>query len=334
MSITNVFESYERVRQKNEQEQQRRRLEVYAKLPQLEDIYCRINTLLAERLRHAITGEPSDQSELKALSIKAAKLLIDNGFNEKYLDPIYSCNACRDTGILPDAKHCTCFKKKLLEYKLDTARLTDDSISFEQFRPELFDSTPIENGKSQRDYMLKYKAVFEQYADSFPHWPQGISTLILFGNTGLGKTYCAKCIMRRVIERGHTAALYTAYRLFSVFHAHRLGEDVDLDPFFEVPLLIIDDLGTEPMTKNVTIEYFFDLLNERLSSGKHTIIATNLKLDDLNIRYGERIYSRLADARFSLKIEFKGKDRRTVLAANSGHNDRKSNSFGGNHETQ
>jgi hypothetical protein len=62
------------------------------------------------------------------------------------------------------------------------------------------------------------------------------------------------------------------------------------------------------MTKNVTKEYFFDLINERNDANLKTILVTNLIMDDLNVRYGERIYSRLADTRFSRKILFKGDD--------------------------
>jgi DNA replication protein DnaC len=153
--------------------------------------------------------------------------------------------------------------------------------------------------------MRAIRTLSEKYADDFPNVKP---FLLLSGGIGLGKTYIAKCLMRRVIEHGHTAAFYTAYRLFSLFHRHRLGENVDLDPIFNVPLLVIDDIGTEPMTRNVTVEYFFDLINERLALGLHTVIATNLSFGDINARYGERIHSRLMDTRHSMKIIFEGRD--------------------------
>lgn len=307
MSISDVITAFEQRKRKNEQEQERRKCEVYKRAPQLKEVNSQLESLLSQRLKHAITGEFFDENKLTHLRNKAVLLLEQAGFPADYLNPVYSCSKCNDTGFLPDAEHCECFKKMLLEDKLDSARLTDESISFEHFSLDIFDNTPLEQDKSQRDYMEKYKELFERYADSFPD----CTPLLLFaGSAGLGKTYCAKCIMRRVIERGYTAALYTAYRLFSMFHAHRLGEDIDLDPVFEVPLLIIDDLGTEPMTKNVTVEYFFDLLNERLAAGRHTIIATNLGFHELKLRYDDRIHSRLMDTRFSQKIIFKGKDLR------------------------
>ena len=43
-----------------------------------------------------------------------------------------------------------------------------------------------------------------------------------------------------------------------------------------MPLLLIDDLGTEPLMENITVTQLFNLLNERQNRGKHTVISTNL----------------------------------------------------------
>jgi DNA replication protein DnaC len=192
-----------------------------------------------------------------------------------------------------------------LEYKLDEARFTDDDVSFENFDLSHFSDKPILNGPSQRELMAQYKRITQAWADKFPDCSQMV---LISGGTGLGKTYTVRCIMRRVIERGFSAAYFTAYRLFSLFHSHRLGESVDLEPIFAVPLLIIDDLGTEPMTRNVTKEYLFDLINERAAANLHTIIVTNLTFDSVNERYGERIHSRLMYARHTKIIQYQGDD--------------------------
>ncbi len=305
MSISDVLAEYSRIRQQNENETNRRRDEVFSSIPALAAINQQLEALLIARPRLRLKGEPDGSTQIAALRAQCTALLTGAGYAADYLSPVYSCPLCRDTGVLADATHCGCFKKRVLEDKLDAARLTDDAVSFEKFDLNRFGTEPIENGKSQRDMMQRIRELCEAYADSFPACS---SLLLLSGSVGLGKTYISKCIMRRVIERGFTAASFTAYRLFSLFHQHRLGEEVDLDPILEVPLLIIDDIGTEPMTKNVTKEYFFDLINERSAAGRKTVIATNLGFHALDERYGERIFSRLMDARFSQKILFKGKD--------------------------
>lgn len=305
MSISDVMAAYDEIRRRNKIEEDRRRRQVYREIPELETLHRQLTALQLERLKQAISGEPTDGEEILALREKARRMMLQAGFDAHYLDPLFSCPVCQDTGIREDARRCDCFKKRVLEDKLDEAKLTDSCVSFEQFDLSVFDDTPMENGRSQRDFMERYRQIAQDYAD---HLEESPLILLLSGATGLGKTFLSKCIMRRVMERGYTAAYYTAYRLFSLFHRDRLGEDIDLDPVFEVPLLIIDDIGTEPMTKNVTIEYFFDLINERNGAKLHTVIATNLGFYELNERYGERIHSRLMDKRVSEKILFKGKD--------------------------
>lgn len=305
MSISDVLAEYSRIQQQNEREMDRRRSEAFQRVQGLKALHEQLEALLIARPKLRLKGEPDGSDQIETLRAQSAAMLSRAGYGEDYLSPVYTCSQCRDTGMLDDATHCDCFKKRVLEDKLDAARLTDDNVSFEKFDLERFGTEPIDSGKSQRDMMARIRDICTGYADSFP----GCSSLLLLsGSVGLGKTYISKCIMRRVIERGYTAASFTAYRLFSLFHQHRLGEDVDLDPILEVPLLIIDDIGTEPMTKNVTKEYFFDLINERSAAGRKTMIVTNLPFHELDERYGERIFSRLMDARFSQKILFKGKD--------------------------
>lgn len=303
LRVPEILAEYERLREKNSIEEVRRKTEVYNKLPSLQSVHNKIHELQKKRIAEALSGNEETVRQIAALRKEAAELLTNAGFPKDYLEPVYSCGLCRDTGIREDSTRCECFKRKLLEDKLAEARLTDENISFEKFDAKIFSDEPLDNGKSQRDYMLKYKKILKSYADSFPECSP---MLLISGATGLGKTYLAKCVMRRVIERGFPAAFYTSYRLFSLFHRDRLGESVDLSPVFEVPLLIIDDLGSEPMTKNVTEEYFFDLINER--NGLKTIIITNLPFHEIKNRYGERIHSRLMDKDTSLKLLFTGKD--------------------------
>jgi len=69
----------------------------------------------------------------------------------------------------------------------------------------------------------------------------------------------------------------------------------NIDSLINVDLLIIDDMGTEPVFNNITIEYTFMLVNERTRKNKAICISTNLNPDELKSRYSERIASRLLD---------------------------------------
>lgn len=80
---------------------------------------------------------------------------------------------------------------------------------------------------------------------------------------------------------------------------------------FEVPTLIIDDVGTENMAAmrfgNVrnAVE---DVLSRRYDRGKMTMVTTNLDMTDVCKCYGERIFDRVRES-FNV-IEFLGKSHR------------------------
>ena len=57
-------------------------------------------------------------------------------------------------------------------------------------------------------------------------------------------------------------------------------------------LLIIDDLGTE-LAGNFVTAALYSLLNDRILSGKPTIISTNLPVEAIQDIYSERISSRI-----------------------------------------
>ena len=75
-------------------------------------------------------------------------------------------------------------------------------------------------------------------------------------------------------------------------------------------ILVIDDLGTEPIYNNVTREYLLALISERLDKNKHFIITTNLTAEEMLSRYNERFISRLSDKNKTKFIPFNGKDLR------------------------
>ncbi len=82
----------------------------------------------------------------------------------------------------------------------------------------------------------------------------------------------------------------------------------ELDDLYETELLLIDDLGTEPLIENVTVEELFNLINERQNDGMCTVLSTNLNLSELKRRYTERVVSRLLDRQHCQALHFLGRD--------------------------
>ena len=160
---------------------------------------------------------------------------------------------------------------------------------------------------------MKARNLCQQYADGFPDTEY--RNLLLTGPGGLGKTFLLNCVFERVTSRGFSAVRITAFRMFEAMRQQHVGNDDKYDGFsalIEVPLLLIDDLGTEPMMRNITIEYLFTLLNERIAAKRHTVVATNLTPLQLKERYGERVASRLLDKSLWAAVQRKGKDLRSL----------------------
>ena len=111
------------------------------------------------------------------------------------------------------------------------------------------------------------------------------------GRPGLGKSYLLACMCKKLYERERDICYLGSYALFEQFHKDRLGEGAMLEPVYDAKVLVIDDLGSEPLTQNVTREYFFDLLCARARAGLHTFMATNNTYEQLKERYTERVSS-------------------------------------------
>ena len=86
----------------------------------------------------------------------------------------------------------------------------------------------------------------------------------------------------------------------------------EADALFSSELLLLDDLGMEPLLENVTVEQMYNLLNERLRRGRATVISTNFNMAEIKARYTERVSSRLLDAGQYKAVRLSGQDVRRL----------------------
>ena len=120
------------------------------------------------------------------------------------------------------------------------------------------------------------------------------------GSSGTCKTMLASDIATEMISRGAATVTVSAFDMVKRakdYHTQFAIEDYrDLfTPMLDCDLLVIDDLGTETILKNITHEYFYTLINERWLRRRNTVITSNLSPNDLIKRYGEAVFSRLCD---------------------------------------
>ena len=133
-------------------------------------------------------------------------------------------------------------------------------------------------------------------------------SLLLTGQTGVGKTFLCNCIAKELLDNGFTVLYFTAPQLFKLFEEARFHrEDMQddsknlLNMLFDADLLIIDDLGTESIS-TVTISDLFNVINSRYLKQTSTIISTNLTYKQLTERYADRIISRILGQYTILKL--------------------------------
>ena len=134
--------------------------------------------------------------------------------------------------------------------------------------------------------------------------------LLLMGMAGLGKSFLGNAVAYRALGRGVEAVRATAYGFVQDTLASIRGEGRGAARCRRTPLLVLDDLGTEPLVPNVTVESLFALVNDRAAAGLATVMATNLSFAELQQRYGERLFSRLSDAANTRILRLEGKNLR------------------------
>ena len=114
------------------------------------------------------------------------------------------------------------------------------------------------------------------------HWPEFFkhgSGLLLWGDTGVGKTFFAGCIANALLDMGIPVLMSSILRLLNEL-ADFSGRNAFIDSLNGFPLLIIDDLGSE-RSSDYTQEQVFNLIDSRYRSNLPLIITTNLTLDQL-----------------------------------------------------
>ncbi|MDE7395440.1 MAG: ATP-binding protein [Clostridiales bacterium] len=232
-------------------------------------------------LFNEVQGKPIDKKKLAALQKSNAQMRKRLGL----VPPAPACKICNDTGR-HNGKFCECV------VRLSVQNESNVSIPLHDFEAVDF--------SVYGEHEPAYRKLFDDVRTICTLYPKNKKRcIVLSGNTGNGKTYLAGCAANEMLQRGMSVLALTAFAANNRFLKYHTCFDADkasyLDPMLDCTLLIIDDLGTESILKNVTNEYLYLILNERNLAGKLTLFTTNLTPNAILNRYGDRIYSRLFD---------------------------------------
>lgn len=224
-----------------------------------------------------------------------ALLLKKNGLPADYLEVRYTCPLCEDTGIR-DNRLCACHIELLKQMAFEEAGKKSPLkfCLFSDFDLRYYDEEfNALYHCSARDRMRDILEFCRDYAAQFD---LNSPSLLMQGETGLGKTHLSLAIAGEVIGKGFTVLYNSAQNIFNELQKERFGKSDSNGQFeamaLECDLLVLDDLGAEFST-SFTNAALYNIVNTRINASLPTIISTNLSLQELEDRYTRRITSRL-----------------------------------------
>lgn len=305
--MSRVLGDFEHKRAQRENDQIRRRNEIYMKIPRVAEIDAALKTssieIITSSLRTGTNPAPMLESKRaynKKLQDEKRELIRQNSYPEDYLELKRDCAICDDSGFLADGV-CSCLVRAYAEEQTkELSRLLPiQNQTFDTFSLNLYSSENDEEwGMSPRDNMATVLDTCKEFAAYF-----GSQTpnLLLCGSTGLGKTFLCSCIAGEVAAKGFSVIYDTAVNVFSTYEKDKFVRDADsaeeaageIERYHKCDLFILDDLGTELQGPFINTA-LYTLINTRLMSGRKMIINTNLSEErELPARYSKQIVSRL-----------------------------------------
>ncbi|MPM47117.1 hypothetical protein SDC9_93825 [bioreactor metagenome] len=101
-------------------------------------------------------------------------------------------------------------------------------------------------------------------------------------------------------ENGNSVVYDTAINAFACFETQKFSRDTDdsrqardeTRRYLNCDLLILDDLGSE-LTTPLVQSSLYHIINSRLAGDRHTVISSNLSMDEVRRKYSPQAASRL-----------------------------------------
>lgn len=297
-----IMRIYNQTQLRQKHELDRRREEIYQKIPAVKELNEEITSSAVKSARQLLAGDDRAARGLKQriadLCEERQVLLTAYGYPADYLELRYDCPVCRDTGYV-DGRKCSCFKKREIALLYDQSNIREilNRENFSTFSYEYFDDTKPDprSKKTAREYMKQVVSLCRTYVEQFG---ENKGNMLFTGKTGLGKTFLSNCIAKELLDQGYSVVYLPAVRMYEIFSKERFDydsteEDRDRSMYLlDCDLLIIDDLGTELVNAFTTSQLFY-CVNERLNSKKGTIISTNLPVNEMRDEFTDRVMSRI-----------------------------------------
>lgn len=305
-----IMRAYDLRQSMNKHKQNKRIEEVREEIPEIVDIERQISTISIGQAKKLIAGDSNALAELheqlSQLAERKKQLLVDNGFDIHFMDPIYICTDCKDTGFINNEK-CHCFKQASIDLLYAQSNLQEilELENFNTFRLDYYSDQKTDPVTGLTSHQAITRAV-EESKDFIRKFSYDYQNLLFYGSTGIGKTFLTHCIAKELLESAYSVLYFSASQLFDALAQTTFSksDNASVDTrgnIYSCDLLIIDDLGTE-LINTFVASSLFTCLDERELRKKPTIISTNLSLQSIRDVYSERIFSRLSSRYKIIKL--------------------------------
>jgi len=174
------------------------------------------------------------------------------------------------------------------------AALVQDELDFRLSRlvDRHFNASGLDEKKLMNDFdwsfnpRLPKKDVFELLTTAFV---QNGQDALIIGQPGTGKSHTAKAIAHAAIQSGFTVVYREEQSFFEdIFAASQTGKRKKLKRLFcEAELLVIDDLFLRKRVPDHAADDLMDVILERYSRKKSTLITSNRPLEDWGTLLGD-----------------------------------------------
>ncbi len=294
-----IRKEYQRTRDENRILAEARLREVCEAVPEYLPLSESVSTLSVARARRMLEGDEDALSglhqELAELACRRKCLLAEHGFPEDYLEPIYRCPDCQDTGYVTSDQglktKCHCFRQQEISLLYAQSHIQEliERENFSVLSYEYYQGEDLRRFEAAVGISRKF---IQEFGESFRN-------LFFYGTVGTGKSFLSGCIARELLQRGCSVLYFSAAGLFDALARYtfdgRLKDSLQdfCEDLYGCDLLIVDDLGTE-ITNSFVTSALFSCLNERHLRGRSTLISTNISLEELRDRYSDRIFSRIS----------------------------------------
>ncbi|MDP3386629.1 MAG: ATP-binding protein [Eubacteriales bacterium] len=320
--VNGIKKDYNRKRLQATEDLKIRQNEIYDMLPRIKEIDQEIARLSIKISRIILTKPEHLQDQIDVIREKIdifkeekKYILKKRGVPDIYLQEVYYCHQCNDTGYTAGGNMCSCYKQSLINelYNISSLGNLLQKENFDTFDLSKFDD--IAYGKEKLTPKENIKVILKHALEFVDTFHKRDRNLLFYGGTGLGKTFMCNCIAKDLMDKGIIVLYQSSFKMFETISEHKFNRNLESydnkDNFgliYESDLLIIDDLGAESIN-SFTITELFNIINTRLITDKKTIISTNLSLEKLSEAYSDRIFSRLM-SQYDI-FKFYGKDIRT-----------------------